>query len=199
MKRKLLNWTPAIVDFMKARAEIPRHQLAAEINQQFGTDFTYEQVRGFCKRNRIMTGRDGCFVKGQDRPAGSGASGPNATSFQKGHQPKNYLPVGSVRFTSDGYWQTKVFDSGYPPDDWVATHRLVWQLHKGPIPPGHKIIFIDGDSSNIEIDNLEMVSNGELAVINKRPLRLVHPEMRPAAITLGKLIHRAHKLQRESA
>lgn len=197
MKRKILNWTPEIVKFIKAREEMPRHELAEQINSEFDTDFTYEQVRGFCKRNGIMTGRNGCFVKGQKRLPGSGAKGPTSTSFKKGEKPHNHLPIGSKRFTTEGYWQTKLYDTGHHSNDWIETHRIIWEQHNGPIPDDHFIIFVDGDSNNLSIDNFRCVSRGAHAVINRKGLRNVEPEARHAAITLGQLIHKTTQVGKQ--
>lgn len=194
MKRTLLNWTPEIIEFIKARADMPRHELAEAINSKFNTSFSYEQVRGFCKRNGILTGRTGRFYKGQARPPGSGAKEANATSFKKGDKPHNALPVGSTRFTTEGYWQTKVYDTGYTPYDWVETHRIIWEEHNGPIPENHLVIFVDLDTNNLDINNLRCVSRSENAVIIRRNLRRVHPEYRHAAITLGQLITKTTKV-----
>lgn len=37
---------------------------------------------------------------------------------------------------------------------WKRLHRVLWEEHHGPIPKGHKIAFIDGDSTNYRLDNL---------------------------------------------
>jgi len=189
-RKDLLSITPEMHAYIEKRAAMPRRQLKDELNREFGLSLSYEQVRGYCKRNKIMTGRDGRFYEGQAKIPGSGAKGPSKTSFVKGQKPYNYAPIGSLRTHSEGYHQVKVTETGYPPRDWVFVHRLLWEEHNGPIPPGHKVLFIDGNPDNITIENLTMVSNGELAVINKRQYRSVIPEARLAAINLGRLIHR---------
>ncbi|MCX4187184.1 HNH endonuclease signature motif containing protein [Methylophaga sp. OBS4] len=196
-RRDLLNITPEMHVFIKDRASMRRQQLKDELNREFGVSLTYEQVRGYCKRNGIMTGRDGRFYDGQTRPPGSGAKGPNKTSFKRGHRPHNWQPIGHMRCSHDGYWQVKIEDTGYTPSDYEFMHRLLWEKHNGPIPPGHKVIFIDGNRDNIKIENLELVSNGELAVINKRSLKSVSPELRHTAIFVGKLTHRIARLGTE--
>lgn len=37
-------------------------------------------------------------------------------------------------------------------------HRAIWEFHNGPIPKGHQIHHIDGDSGNNAIENLMCVS-----------------------------------------
>jgi hypothetical protein len=87
------------------------------------------------------------------------------TQFQKGHRSgaaaANWVPIGSMRML-DGYLQRKVTDNGYAPRDWRSMHVMLWERYRGPIPPGHAVVFKDGDRSHIKIANLECISRREL-------------------------------------
>lgn len=72
------------------------------------------------------------------------------TTFKKGNIPPNHKPVGYERKTKDGYWEVKVAE----PRTFKAKHRLLWEQHHGPIPKGVNIVFIDGNTDNITIENL---------------------------------------------
>lgn len=43
----------------------------------------------------------------------------------------------------------------------VMKHRWVWEQANGPIPKGHNIVFIDGNTLNCSLENLRMVSLSE--------------------------------------
>lgn len=90
--------------------------------------------------------------------------------FKKGHRPHTWRPVGTYRINGDGYLDRKISDTGYPPRDWVAVHRLVWIKANGPIPPGHIVCFKAGRFSNelvkITPDALQCISRKELAKRN---------------------------------
>lgn len=95
-------------------------------------------------------------MKGLDLSGGKG-------QFQKGQKPHSYAPVGSERITKDGYRQRKMTDTGYPPRDWRMVHHLVWEAHTGAqVPPGHALVFRDGDKTNTAIENLELVTRADL-------------------------------------
>lgn len=51
----------------------------------------------------------------------------------------------------------------YPPGEMhsVPVQRLVWQVHKGDIPPGLTVNHKDGDPTNNRLDNLELMTQSE--------------------------------------
>ena len=85
------------------------------------------------------------------------------TQFKKGYSPHNYLPVGSIRKTSDGYWQKKMTDTGYPPNDWVMVSHLIWQELNGPLPDGYVIKYMDDNKDNLNPGNLQAMSREDCA------------------------------------
>lgn len=83
------------------------------------------------------------------------------TMFKKGIKPHNTHEIGTILKRKDKsfipYYHIKI-DEG----KWEMLHRLIWQLHNGEIPEKMKITFIDGNSLNCSIENLEMVSCADL-------------------------------------
>lgn len=51
-------------------------------------------------------------------------------------------------------------------------HRVIWELHNGPVPDGLEIDHIDADKSNNRIDNLQLLTRKE----NLRKARAQNPE-----------------------
>lgn len=51
-----------------------------------------------------------------------------------------------------GYWQVRLLGERF------VQHRIVWELHFGPIPEGSVIDHIDRDKSNNRIENLRCTS-----------------------------------------
>lgn len=80
---------------------------------------------------------------------------------------KKYL-VGSCagKINHTGY-----YDLRNPPEGSVErlAHRIVWELHNGPIPDGLTIDHIDGDKTNNSIENLRLAYK-TLQMLN-RPVR----------------------------
>lgn len=95
--------------------------------------------------------------------------------FKKGRpaqEARNYLPIGSLRISKDGYVERKVTDDPalVPARRWAAVHRLVWIEAHGPVPEGHAVCFKPGrqttDPEAIAVDGLELVTRRELMLRN---------------------------------
>lgn len=82
----------------------------------------------------------------------------NETQFKPLNVPHNWQPIGATRVTKDGYLQRKVSDTGYTPRDYVSVHRLLWIEEGREIPPGHLLIFRDGNKRNVALENLELIT-----------------------------------------
>ena len=44
-------------------------------------------------------------------------------------------------------------------------HRLIWEKAHGPIPPGHVMLFKDGDRTNVALDNLQCLPISQHSII----------------------------------
>ncbi|WJV21678.1 MULTISPECIES: HNH endonuclease signature motif containing protein [Pseudomonas] len=97
----------------------------------------------------------GTWNKGKPFSAGGRSA---ETQFSGGHVPHNHVPVGTEVMATDGYLKIKVAE----PNTWEWTHRRNWQAVHGPIPAGHLLVFRNRDHTNCNVDNLELITRGEL-------------------------------------
>ncbi len=95
--------------------------------------------------------------------------GGRETQFKKGHIPANRVPIGAERISKDGYLEVKIQDS-HGNRNWKGKHILIWEAANGPVPPGHVIIFGDGNKRNFELDNLILVTRAQLVRLNQNNL-----------------------------
>ncbi|GJH31403.1 HNH endonuclease [Paraburkholderia hospita] len=127
------------------------------------------------------------------------------TQFKKGDPVQdrhNYLPIGTLRLSKDGYLERKVTDDPniFPARRWVGVHRLVWEAANGPVPPAHVICFLPGRRSaeleKITIDALELVSRAELARRNHP--RSKDPELAKLVQLKGAITRQVNRIAREA-
>ncbi|MDD3416378.1 MAG: HNH endonuclease signature motif containing protein [Lachnospiraceae bacterium] len=164
-----------------------RKEIQKEFKEKFGCELTINQVKAYIRKSGIKTGLNGQFKKGMI-PKNKGQKGVcdprcKKTWFKKGHVPVGHKPVGSERINVDGYIEIKVKE----PNVWRLKQRVVWEVEHGPIPPGHVIVFADGNRENVKIDNLRMISRSELQYINRLGIKRESAEITDAAIAAAEL------------
>ncbi len=84
------------------------------------------------------------------------------TRFKKGQKPHTWNPIGHERITKDGYLERKMEDTGVTRHDYKPVHHLIWIEAGNSIPPGHALIFRNGNKLDFSLENLELVSRAEL-------------------------------------
>lgn len=163
-----------------------RHQRDSIENKahELGLHKTQEYKR---EMGRVAAQRPGAvanrFKKGQapsnkgkrqaDFMSAEGIERTKATRFQPGQRPHNTRPVGYERIDDDGYVLIKT-DEG---EKMVLKHRHIWRQHHGEIPRGMIVTFRDGDRTNCDIANLELISRAE--AVRRNTARMT-PEQRKA-------------------
>lgn len=164
---------------------LPNKDLAELVNEKFGLSITTKQITSYKNNNKLTSGLNGRFTKGQGawNKGLLGLDFGGETRFSEGHVPHNYQPVGTVRINGKGYVDVKTAD----PNVWKKMHRLVWENEHGPIPKNHVVIFLDGDKQNITLDNLNLVKRGELARLNQAGMFSENPELTKVGISITRV------------
>ncbi|MGE4321043.1 MAG: HNH endonuclease signature motif containing protein [Acholeplasmataceae bacterium] len=195
-------YTQDIIDYLK---EISHHRYNKEItamfNKKFNVDFTEKSIAACRYSHGIKNNIDATFKKGTRFspstefkkgmvPANKGMKGVYApgcekTWFKKGHKPKNYLPVGTELMKSDGYVYTKIAD----PNKWKQSHRILWESVNGSYSTKtHALIFKDSDRTNITIENLELITRRQLAILNKNNLITKDKDLTETGLIIGQIL-----------
>lgn len=189
----------------KLYAEKSARESAAEMNSKFGTSFTEQQIKSFVKNHGLTGSNSGQFTEGHT-PWNAGTKGKvkiNSGCFTKGSVPPNRRPVGSERVCSkDGYILVKIKEANpYTGSSTRYKHKHVymWEQANGPVPAGMVVSFIDGNKTNCMLENLELITRGELARLNQEGFSAADPELRPAIRAMAKLKQRAHDRMKEGS
>ncbi|MAW99560.1 MAG: HNH endonuclease [Sphingomonas sp.] len=215
MKGHAIAYSDAELVFIQSVADWPRDKALQAFSQKFARDDVSQQnFNALCKRKGWLTGRTGCFAKGQKPhnkgkrcPDGVGGRHPNArkTQFKKGARTgiaqKNYKPIGYERITEDGYRERKVNDDLPFKDRWQLVQRIEWEKVNGPIPEGHALKCLDGNRRNCDPANWEAVPRAVLARLNGGRFRTTlayddaPAELKPLVMNIAKLKHRASEVR----
>lgn len=118
------------------------------------------------------------------------------TQFKKGGFPVNrdpeYYVIGALRVNSYGYIDMRIsFEPGAR--GWRGLHLILWEDAHGPIPKGHCLRFEDGDSLNVELDNLVLISRADN--MRRNSIHNLPAPLRDTIQLLGQLRRRINEKQ----
>lgn len=119
----------------------------------------------------------------------------------RGAAQHNYVPIGTLRTSKDGYLERKMNDTHpVPARRWVAVHRLVWEAANGPIPDGHIVVFKPGQSTVVEalitVDRLECITRAEN--MRRNSFRTKHPELVQLYQLKGAINRQVNRIHKEA-
>lgn len=182
-------------------------------------DVSLTNYNALCKRKGWMTGRTGCFAKGE-RPhnkgkkcePGKGGLHPNArrTQFKKGQLPHNTSYLGHERIDpKDGYVYISIAETnphtGFE-RRYVLKHKYLWEQANGPLADDHCLKCLDGNRQNTDPSNWEAIPRAllpRLAGGNRYRKVLAYddaePEVRPAILAIAKVEHRIRTTRKDPA
>ena len=180
-------FTAAEIEFMRTHASGRTFaELTELLNKVFSKSYRVNQVKCACYDRGIKTGVPSGFQKGHKIGLG------NKHGCDK--VPHNFHPVGTEVLDKSGLVRVKV--SANPPV-WKYKHAVLWMQKHGEIPAGHNVIFGDGNKQNFAIENLVLVTNAELAYLNRKSLIYNDTDLTKTALALTKLTLKINEKTRE--
>ena len=193
---KIHRWTDKEKEYLKEICFGKSYREIIELmSKKFDYEFNETQIASALKRYGLTTGRTGCFEKGFT-PWNKGTKGyskPNKGSFEKGRIPNNYVPIGSERVDNkDGYTKVKIAD----PNVWELKHKYIYEKYHGKIEKGNVVIFLNGDKSNFNIDNLKSITRKQLLFLNRNNLIKDNAELTNVGINVADLMIKANEAKR---
>lgn len=98
--------------------------------------------------------------------------------FKPGNRPENVAPIGKEVVQKGRLVLVKVKNTGSRKQDWIPKTKIVY----GEVPKGHIIVFLDGDSTNVTLENMACVPLKVHARMAKNRWFFREPELTKAAI-----------------
>lgn len=98
--------------------------------------------------------------------------------FKPGNRPINVAPIGTEVIQKGRSVIVKVKNTGDRKQDWIPKTKLVF----GEVPKGYIIVFLDGDSTNVTLDNMVCVKQKVHARMAKNRWFFHEPELTRTAI-----------------
>lgn len=211
MKGVWIKYSDEEMAWLEANRLLPISDYAQAFNAAFGRDVAPGNLHALRKRKGWKTGRTGQFGSGLT-PWNKGTHfsppGSEKTRFKKGQLPHNTKWAGHERVSKDGYVEISVEApnpyTGYE-RHYVLKHLHLWEAANGPIPEGHCLKVLDGDRTNTDPANWQLIPRALLPTLNggrhkRRPSYDDAPqEVKPVLLTLARVEAKARELRRGKA
>jgi len=214
MKRKRTSWIKAELDCLRRLHPSTLNKvIARKIGRSYSSVSGMATTLGLKKTREhiasipavtgmLEAGRRFRYPKGHV-PANKGTRRPGfavgrmaETQFKKGHFPANRDPdfyvIGALRVNTEGYIDMRT-SFGKGALGWRTLHRILWEDANGPIPKGCKLRFKNGDKLDVELGNLELVSEAD--VMRRNSIHHLPPLLKETIQTLGRLKRRIREKQ----
>lgn len=154
-----------------------RRELADSFNTRFGTNKTVRGITSYCNRRGWNSANDGRYKHGNH----AWATGLSKDDFKAHYTDDSYERMVNARKESNKklHLGDEVIRHGVPmivtsldysipyASRLTFKRRYVWEQAHGKIPPWHRIIHLDGDPMNCELDNLYCVPDKFIPTLNK--------------------------------
>lgn len=208
MKGRAIEYSDAELFWIQDNSKRQRREAHAEFVELWNRpDVSLSNFNALCKRNGWMTGRTGCFAKGQaaHNKGKKMPFNPNSarTQFKKGRLPHNTRGAGHERIDSKDGYVIMIVDE---PNPWtgaktrpVHKHRYLWEKLNGPVPEGHRLKCLDGDKTNTDPSNWEAIPAAMAPRLNGRFGRGYDDapaELKPTIMLTAKLEHAAREAKK---
>jgi hypothetical protein len=182
-------YTPAEEKWLRNNAAnyVNSLEMAKAFNAVFQSNRTAESLRAKARRFGHKFGHSG------GKQAGFGSSVTAA-------------PIGAERWKG-GYLYVKVANKPLPKnfttnelrENWVAKHRLLWERENGKIPKNGIVVFLDGDRSNFNANNLYCTSRKVTAFMMRNGWFSSNPEVTLTAIKWCELTMAINKVTKNNS
>lgn len=192
------RYTAEQQDFLREHCrEMSRQELADSFNAKFGSTKSAGAIKSYCNLRGWYCGSDGRFQNGYR----SWQTGLSKEEFRSHYSEDSYRKM--VCTMREANKKLRVGDEtmrhGIPmivtSDDYTLRfekrltfkRRYVWEQANGPIPNGHRIIHLDGNPLNCELENLYCIPDKMVPILNKNHWLTSSREHTLAAIKLCEL------------
>lgn len=157
--------------------QMSRRELADSFNARFGTNKTAGAIKSYCNNRCWNSGDDGRFKVG----CRSWQTGVTGDDFKSHYTDESFerMMSGAKEAQKKLRVGDEIIRHGVPmivtSTDYTIPYlnrltfkrRYIWEQAHGKIPPGHRIIHLDGDLMNCDLDNLYCVPATFIPMLNK--------------------------------
>lgn len=154
-------------------------ELSNAFNKEFGTDYSNCRLAKHCERAlKIHNPVKRTVVNKETNKKKSRY--PNSGMFVKGAPGNRALPIGTIRYNSDGRPFIKVKENdgsagrkdgighNYMEPYWKPLQKKIWEDHYGEVPKGYVVCSLNGNPNDTDIHNIGIIDKRGTAIMAKK-------------------------------
>ena len=184
---RIYKWTETELEYLR---EIANGKYISEIvelmSKKFNYPFRKTQIKSAMTKHKIKNNMK-CKVRKGTKPWNKGIKIGNSHIH-------NLKSIGDEYVNSEGFIMIKLDN----PIRWVHKHRYIYEQAFGEIPKDKVIIFLDGDKTNLNLDNLHCITRKQLMKMNQNNLFYSDPELTKTGIEIAKLMLKVNEVKRKN-
>ena len=182
---KIYKWTETELEYLREIAEGKYISEIVELmSKKFNYPFRKTQIKSAMTKHKIKNNMK-CKVRKGTKPWNKGIKIGNSHIH-------NLKSIGDEYINSDGFVMIKLDN----PVRWVHKHRYIYEQAFGEIPKDKVIIFLDGDKTNLSLDNLHCITRKQLMKMNQNNLFYSDPELTKVGIEVASLMLKVNEAKR---
>jgi hypothetical protein len=164
-----MYYTPEMINFLKDNSLKYNSEILTDlVNKNFNTNIIAQSLRRAMKLRNIE------YIKGHKLYEAKNLSYKRAIK-----------PLGYEWFNKEkGTTYIKISNEGSRHDRWKPKHYFLWEKIHGSIPKNHRVIFLDNNIFNFELDNLELVKPMEFILLRKYGFHSNNKEVTKAGLVI---------------
>lgn len=160
-------------------------KMARDFNKLFGTDYSNCRLAKYCERRlgiyKPMPKQRVQRVQRVRIEHAHTGNVLNRGTFKRGHTRTVQLPIGTIRYNSDGRPFIKVLMSNgetgqlsgrrghnYKEPWWKPLQKKIWEDHYGEVPEGYVVCSLNGDPNDTDIRNIGIIDKRGTAIMAKK-------------------------------
>lgn len=191
------KWTDEQLSYLTEIAQdYYNYEIVEILNKKFNLELTIGKVifakKKYDIKGRIRGVKVGTPSKIKGRPKIMNEN-QKRCQFKKGHKIFSIKPVGTEVKNTNGYTIIKVAN----PDKWIPKSHYIWQKYNGrKVKKGEQIVFLDGDKTNFDPENLILTKIGEIQALTMHHKYTNNADINKALLVMNRLKRTIKELEK---
>lgn len=189
-------WTDEMTEWVREHQEGKvSFEILPEFNEHFGLNLKQHNFQIVANKHGIRFGRGHPWKHLKESPLKGKKTGPYPKERrEKAAKNQTKYKVGeTIGWKSHGIYELVKVSDAPGEKKYMRKNRWIYEQAYGSVPDGYDVVFLDGDPTNYDLDNLRAVPKGAMSFRRKFE-KQTDPEAAKARVLMAELEYWAERL-----